>query len=198
MCHVTTRREEILEIAAGLFAHRGFHGVSVADLGAACGISGPALYKHFHSKDAILAEMLTSISQRLLDGGRVRVEKADDPRTAIIALIEWHISFSLANRALIVVQDRDWSSLPLQAQEQVRSLQREYVDVWASQLHQVHDGLGLDRARAMAHVGFGLLNSTPHSGVLPDAEMHDLLRKMALGALSLPPTSGCVQIPPAR
>ncbi len=181
---VTTRREEILEIAAGLFARRGFHGVSVADLGAACGISGPALYKHFNSKDAILAEMLTSISQQLLDEGRARVAKADDPRTAVAALVEWHISFALANRALIVVQDRDWSSLPAQAQQEVRALQREYVDVWANQLRQVHAGLGLDRARAMAHVSFGLLNSTPHSGLLPDVEMHDLLREMVTGALS--------------
>ena len=37
---MTTRREQILGTAAELFAARGFHGVSVADLGAACGISG--------------------------------------------------------------------------------------------------------------------------------------------------------------
>ncbi|MBS9746049.1 helix-turn-helix transcriptional regulator, partial [Pseudomonas aeruginosa] len=45
-----SRRDQILATAAELFAARGFHGVSVADLGAACGISGPALYKHFPSK----------------------------------------------------------------------------------------------------------------------------------------------------
>jgi hypothetical protein len=32
---------------------------------------------------------------------------------------------------------------------------------------------------------FGLLNSTPHSGRLPDTQMHDVLREMALGALGL-------------
>ena len=55
---IAPRREQILATAAELFAARGFHGVSVADIGAACGISGPALYKHFASKDAVLAEML--------------------------------------------------------------------------------------------------------------------------------------------
>ena len=60
-----SRREEILARAAELFAARGFHGVSVADLGAAVGISGPALYKHFPSKDAMLAEMLVRISEEL-------------------------------------------------------------------------------------------------------------------------------------
>jgi hypothetical protein len=38
----------------------------------------------------------------------------------------------------------------------------------------------------MAHVAFGLINSTPHSGLLPDAEMQGLLRDMALGALLSP------------
>jgi AcrR family transcriptional regulator len=187
----TSRRDQILDIAADLFAHRGFHGVSVADLGAACGISGPALYKHFSSKDAVLAEMLVSISERLLAEGTARVRASSDARSAIEALVEWHIEFALGHRALIVVQDRDWSSLPEDARERVRSLQREYVDVWADQLKRVHRGMRVDRARAMAHAAFGLLNSTPHSGLIPDRQMHDLLREMALGALGLqgPPTS---------
>lgn len=183
---MTSRREQILDIAADLFARRGFHGVSVAELGAACGISGPALYKHFPSKDAVLAEMLVSISERLLAEGTSRVRTAPDARAAIEALVEWHIEFALMHRALIVVQDRDWSSLPEAAREQVRSLQREYVDVWADQLRRVHRGLRRDRARAMAHAAFGLLNSTPHSGLIPDSQMHDLLQGMALGALLTP------------
>lgn len=180
------RRDAILAQAAELFAARGFHGVSVADLGAACGISGPALYKHFASKDAMLAELLVSISEELLEVGQARVAASQGPGEAIVALVDWHIEFALSNRALIVVQDRDWSSLPDEARERVRTLQREYVDVWATQLQATHSasGLPLARARAMAHVAFGLINSTPHSGLLPDAQMRGLLRDMALRALS--------------
>jgi len=180
-----SRRDQILATAAELFAARGFHGVSVADLGAACGISGPALYKHFVSKDAVLAEMLVSISQDLLDIGRDRVDTAPDAPAALGALIDWHVDFALRHRPLIVVQDRDWQSLPIEARERVRALQREYVDLWAAQLRLVHPGLDLEAARAMSHAAFGLINSTPHSGLLPDVPMHDLLRQMALGALGL-------------
>src|SRR6187549_3256769 len=102
------RREQILATAAELFAARGFHGVSVADIGAACGISGPALYKHFASKDAVLAEMLVSISEQLLTVGRKRSAGAATPEAALAALVEWHVDFALRQRALIVVQDRDW------------------------------------------------------------------------------------------
>jgi AcrR family transcriptional regulator len=179
------RREQILATAAELFATRGFHGVSVSDIGAACGISGPALYKHFASKDAVLAEMLVSISERLLEVGRERSGSAADPRTALRALVDWHVDFALRHRALIVVQDRDWESLPLAAREQVRALQRDYVDVWAGRLREVHDGLPIDTARAMAHAAFGLINSTPHSGLLPDPRMRELLSSMAGSALGV-------------
>lgn len=185
----TTRREQILATAAELFAARGFHGVSVADLGAACGISGPALYKHFASKDAVLAEMLESISQELLAVGGRRVAEAPDPAAAVAALIEWHIDFALRHRALIVVQDRDWESLPADARERVRSLQRKYVDLWAAQLRLLDPGLDLGHARAMAHAAFGLINSTPHSGRLPDLAMRALLRDMALAALGVTATA---------
>lgn len=180
-----SRREQILATAADLFAARGFHGVSVADLGAACGISGPALYKHFASKDAMLAEMLVSISQRLLEVGRERSSSAGDAASAVRALVDWHVDFALRHRSLIVVQDRDWESLPPQAREQVRALQREYVEVWADRLREVHGELRPDRARAMAHAAFGLINSTPHSGLIPDDRMRGLLTDMARRALGV-------------
>ena len=178
-----SRREQILSTAAELFATRGFHGVSVADLGAACGISGPALYRHFTSKDAMLAEMLVSISEELLEVGRERVAGAGGAHEALRGLVGWHIDFALNNKALIIVQDRDWASLPAEAREQVRSLQRRYVELWVDQLRRIHHGLTAKRARAMSHATFGLLNSTPHSAMLSEPEMRAMLQEMALGAL---------------
>jgi AcrR family transcriptional regulator len=180
------RRQQILETAAELFAARGFHGVSVADLGAAVGISGPGIYKHFAGKDAVLAEMLVSISEELLRVGTQRMEAADGPRAALVALVDWHVDFALRHRPLIVVQDRDWESLPQADRERVRTLQREYVELWADRLREVHEDLEPDRARAMSHAAFGLINSTPHSGLLPDGDMSLLLRQMALQSLGIP------------
>jgi AcrR family transcriptional regulator len=174
-----SRRDQILATAAELFARRGFHGVSVAELGAACGISGPALYKHFVSKDAMLAAMLVSISEELLRVGRQRLADGD----GVTGLVDWHTSFALANKPLIVVQDRDWSSLPDEARERVRTLQREYVDLWARELRTLQPALSAKQAKARVHATFGLLNSTPHSALLPETEMHRVLREMALRAL---------------
>ena len=180
---VTSRREQILEIAAELFAEHGFHGVSIADLGAACGFSGPAIYKHFRSKQAILAEMLVAISEELLSESRRRVEAAADDKAALASLVDWHVTFALEHQALIVVQDRDWAALPVEAREKVRTTQLAYVEVWVKVLRSLHTNLSREQARARVHAGFGLINSTPHSAVVSDAEMHEILSEMALRAL---------------
>ncbi len=175
-----------MAIAAELFAEKGFHGVSIAELGAACGFSGPALYRHFRSKDAVLAEMLVSISDELLTVGRQRVRDAATPAEALHALIDWHVTFALDHQALIIVQDRDWSALPQEAREKVRETQRRYVEVWVKQLRAIHPDLALKPARASVHATFGLLNSTPHSAFLEPDEMRGLLAGMAAKALGLP------------
>jgi AcrR family transcriptional regulator len=179
-----TRREQILATAAELFAQKGFHGVSIAELGAACGFSGPALYRHFRSKDAVLAEMLVSISDELLRVGRERVRAAETPEEALRALIDWHASFALEHKPLIVVQDRDWSALPREAREKVRETQRKYVEVWVRQLRTIDPDLSLGEGRAAVHATFGLINSTPHSSFLETEAMHALLCRMAAGALT--------------
>ncbi len=102
-----------------------------------------------------------------------------------MAATEEMLDIALRHRPLIVVQDRDWESLPSDARERVRSLQRSYVDLWAGELAHVHDGLTPDRGRAMAHAAFGLINSTPHSALLPEPEMRALLTRMALDALGV-------------
>src|SRR3982751_2025114 len=106
-----SRRDQILREAARLFAERGFHGVGMDDIGAAVGISGPGLYRHFASKDALLTELLLPVSERLLAEGSRRAATAGDPETALDALIAWHVEFALDNADVIAVQDRDLDSL---------------------------------------------------------------------------------------
>src|SRR3569833_1006145 len=98
------RREQILSAAAELFAHHGFHGVGIDDIGAAVGISGPALYRHFRSKDAIHGEKLNSISRYLLDGGTTWANRPGSPVVTLTGLVAFLGGFALAHPALISVQ----------------------------------------------------------------------------------------------
>ena len=178
-----SRREQILDAAAELFARHGFHGVGINDIGAAVGISGPALYRHFRSKDAVLGEMLTSISELLLSGAQARVDDAGDPENSISSLIRWQVDFALDNPALITVQERDLGNLADTDRQRVRALQRRYVEVWVTTIRRARPEVGEPAARAAAHALFGLINSTPHSAHLDRAQMSDLLAAMAYAAV---------------
>lgn len=177
------RRAQILDEAAGLFAVHGFHGVSINDIGAAVGISGPGLYRHFRSKDAMLGEMLIGISERLLSEARRRTSSLSDAGARIDALVDWHVEFALDNPALITIQGRDLSALLPMNRDRVRSLQRQYVDVWAHALQELRPGLALPDARGAAHAAFGLINSTPHIARLDREAVAALLARMARAAL---------------
>ncbi|MFC5720333.1 TetR/AcrR family transcriptional regulator [Streptomyces gamaensis] len=186
-----TRREQILREAARLFAERGFHGVGVDEIGAAVGISGPGLYRHFAGKDAMLSELLVGISERLFEGGRQRAAeaaRAGDPAAVLDSLIDGHIDFALDDRALITLHDRELGQLREGDRKQVRSLQRQYVELWVGVVRALHPGADEAEARAAVHAVFGLLNSTPHlgrPGALPGrAATAALLRRLALGALA--------------
>ena len=174
------RREEILATAARLFARDGFHGVSIDELGAAVGISGPALYRYFPSKESILSAMLVDISQRLLEGGRQRAESLE-------GLIDFHVDFALDHPDLIDVQARDLAAVPEDDRRAVRRYQAQYVDLWVRALVDQRPGLSEDRGRAAVHAAFGLINSTPHSARLARKEMAILLQGMTRAALAQAP-----------
>ena len=179
------RRTALLAAAGRLFAQHGFDGVSLEDLGSAAGISGPAVYRHFPGKHAVLAALLIGASERLLDGGRLVVGHAADDRHALRDLIRFHVEFALEDPDVIRVQDRDLDSLATDDRRSVRALQRTYVDLWVGVLAGLD--LAADRAelRLRAQATFGLMNSTPYSlRSVSRARTRALLEEMALAALT--------------
>jgi AcrR family transcriptional regulator len=181
-----SRREEILEIAMGLFVSRGYHGVSMDDIGAAAGVTGPALYHHFAGKEAMLVAALNPVSESLLKGGRARVEgHPTEPRAALESLVEFHVAFALANPAVIALHLHELDRLPEEPRRQIRRLQRLYVEVWVETLTALRAELAAEEARVLAHAAFGLMNSTPFLGGEVDRDRRaELLRTATLQALS--------------
>src|SRR4051794_4249192 len=100
------RRDALLSSAAQLFAGRGFDGVSIEDLGSSVGISGPAVYRHFASKQAVLAALLVGVSEQLLVGGQAVVSAAGtDAAAALRSLVRFHVDFALRDPDVIRVHD---------------------------------------------------------------------------------------------
>ncbi|TFD50918.1 TetR/AcrR family transcriptional regulator [Cryobacterium sp. Hh11] len=181
------RRSALLSAAATLFSQSGFNGVSIEDLGAAAGVSGPAVYRHFSGKQAVLAALLIDVSQDLVAGGHAVVSETTDAAAALRELVRFHVHFALTNPDVIRVQDRDLDSLAEADRHRVRLLQREYVELWVEVLKRVHPSGDEALLRIRAHATFGLLNSTPHSArTSAQPAVRALLEEMALAALGLP------------
>lgn len=185
------RRATLLGSAATLFAHRGFNGVSIEDLGAAAGVSGPAVYRHFSGKQALLGALLIDVSELLLAGGKKAIAQNSAPDTTLRALIAFHVDFALTQPDVIRVQDRDFDSLSKDDRTTVRSLQRAYVELWVEVLGRLKPSTEGSILRLTAHALFGLINSTPHSlqihgKRISTSAARPVLEEMAWGSLQLP------------
>ena len=83
----TTRREELLSIAAELFAERGLRATTVRDIADAAGILSGRLYHHFASKEAIVDEILRGFLDALFGEYRRIVGSGLGPRATLEALV---------------------------------------------------------------------------------------------------------------
>jgi AcrR family transcriptional regulator len=192
------RRSLLLDAAKRLIAERGFLAVRLEDIGRAADVSGPAIYRHFPNKEALLVELLVEISTRLLQGGHAVASDAGSARAALDGLIEFHLDFALCEPELIRIQDRDLNNLPPSALRKVRKSQRQYVEIWVGVLREVDHGLDESDARLKAHAVFGLMNSTPYStkpagGKPAGSRARSILRAMTVAALT--PSAGPHSVP---
>ena len=176
------RREALLSAAARLFAERGYNGVSLEELGAAAGVSGPAVYRHFDGKQALLGALLVGVSENLSSGGQAVVAAASDDSAALRALVQFHVDFALSNPDVIRVQGQDLGNLADDDRHAVRALQRTYVELWVEVLGRLHPEVDTASLRIRAHAAFGLINSTPHSARTTDTRA--ILEQMALAGLA--------------
>lgn len=156
------RADSLLHEAARLFAERGYSGVSLEDIGSAVGVSGPAVYRHFAGKQALLGAVLVKVSEDLVSGGSIVAAESTGDEERMLALIDFHVDFALGHAEVIRVQDRDLAHLCDEDRAEVRRLQRTYIDLWISALAPLQDAPA-DELRLRVQACFGLLNSTPHS-----------------------------------
>ena len=180
------RRAALMRAAAQLFAERGYAAVSTVELGEAVGMSGPALYNYFPSKEALLGELLVDVSTRLLAGC---LEITGDDRSheeALDELIAFHVEFATTEPDIILLQDRELSSLPAEANRKVRRLQREYLREWEQVLVALHPEFSPTEVQTRLLATIGLLNSTPHSARAGGAQAAAVLTAMARAALTAP------------
>lgn len=192
------RRAEIVAAAAELFARHGFPSVGMDDIGAAVGVTGPAIYRHFDSKAAVLAAVIDTIIDAVApppDGGRASQPDGGRPSStspagaaaALRSRIDRYAAGVAARRELMAIFVREVHHLPLEHAERLRLRQRALVTEWRELLAAVHPTWGSERVRTTVHAVFGMLNAVgTFTSPLPDTELAAQLTALAAAALQLP------------
>lgn len=178
------RRELLLEAAADLFAARGYHDVGIDDIGAAAGISGPGVYRHFASKRALLEALCDRAMNRMLEGARRTRAAAPDPTAALEALVDLHVAFAVDERALLGVWVREQRALSDDVRRSLRRRQRDYERVWRAAAAPLREDLVEAEVAVVVVAGLALLNATALAETTVPAErLRALLRRTVLSAL---------------
>lgn len=97
------RREELLGIAAGLFAERGYEATTVRDIASAAGILSGSLYHHFDSKETMVDAILTPFLAEAVAGCEAVVARGEGPRRTLEGLIAAALDGLAENRYAILI-----------------------------------------------------------------------------------------------
>jgi AcrR family transcriptional regulator len=172
-----------------LFHERGFGGVGVDLIGEKAGISGPAIYRYFSSKDEILVTLLDQAIDRVLmcTGGQF-----DDPREELEHLVRGHVQRALEERELMSVWTRERNSIPNPYRSRLRTRISRYIDRWVACLQTCYPHQSRDVLTAAVHATQGLIDSTamwPTQSLRVDG-LSDMVTGMALEGLEWLATGG--------
>lgn len=178
------RKARILAAAARLGARRGFHAISMADIGAEAGIVGSGVYRHFDSKTAILVAMLDQVLDRLTDRAGEILQAAGGDGWMLSELVRDHIEVTLGQRDVFTVYHFELHTLPDADRRRLRRRQRHYIEDWVHLLAPLRPDLADTELRLAVHAAISAIQSTLffHSG-LPAERLTELLERMAHGCL---------------
>lgn len=184
---LSTRQQELVSAAAALFAQRGYHAVSLSDISASLGMTGPAVYRHFKSKQALLVAVLDTCIDALLDEIRLVVDCHREPAATLVDIVDRHLHFVFTQSGNITTWRTDFASLPPLDRSRLRRQQRRYTEEWVEALRRLRPDLTVAHARALVSGVIGLLQSpTESTSELGPHEHRAVLRQAALDVLLQP------------
>lgn len=132
-----SRRDELLDLAAAMFAERGLRATTVRDIADSAGILSGSLYHHFKSKEQMVEEVLRDFLNWLFGRYQEIVETESDPRKRVEGLFMASFEAIEHRHAQVVIyQDeaKRLSALPQFAFVDERN--REQRTMWVDVLKQ--------------------------------------------------------------
>jgi AcrR family transcriptional regulator len=177
------RREAILAAASELFRERGFRETSLGDIGAAAGVSGPAIYRYFEGKGELLSVLIEEAAITWRETVDHVLDEDTSPMVTLERLIEAAVVLQLKNGNLRDLYNKEFRSLDDAARRRVARIERVRMAEWVHLLREVRPGLSDDEARAAVTMIDGMLRSITSLTRMDREQLAAVVKDMALGGL---------------
>ena len=175
-----------------LFSERGFTESGIDEIGAAVGVTGPAVYRYFASKEDLLVAVVDRAVEHaagLTDSARASASSPDD---TLQRLIDGAVAVCIADRALTAIYWHEARNLPTRQRRRVERVQRDLIEDFADILRDVRPELTPSEARMAVYASASLMRSVAYRATsLDEATLQTMLSRMAYaGLLAAPAASG--------
>lgn len=155
-------RERVIEVAGQLFAEKGFHATSVADIGAMSDLRAGGLYYHIGSKEGLLWEILRRYTEKALAGAERIADSDSDPVSKLGELIDFHVRTIAEHRRDVLIQLRDADALSGENAARLHVLRERVQDCWERVLDEGYRAGTLTQGnRVVANGLLGMVNMMP-------------------------------------
>ncbi|HVW45311.1 MAG TPA: TetR/AcrR family transcriptional regulator [Amycolatopsis sp.] len=159
-----SRREQVLTAATELFGRHGFHAVSMEDIGAAAGIAGPSVYRHFPSKANLAYAIGRRAADRLMLAAEEVLRTSSDEAEALDRLVASYVRTITGSLDLVVSFAIRGGPLGESEQAELLRVQRDYVGRWVDLLSAVRPDLNAREAKITVHAALTIANDLARTG----------------------------------
>jgi AcrR family transcriptional regulator len=180
----------ILAAAASLFRRKGFHETGIDEIGAAVGITGPGVYRHFESKQHLLASILDRTMERHQAIVAEVVAGGLPPAEALRKLVDLSAAALAADRDAAAIYFQEARSLPTASAARFTRIQRSLIREWVHLLCNARPELNEEDAHVAVRAAGGMLNSVAYFDTsMPAQRLGKLLADMTYAALLSDPNA---------
>lgn len=168
--------------AEKLFSERSFDGVGIDAIGKEAGIVGSGVYRHFASKQEILASLMDQATDALL---MHTPPPSGDPLDDLRQIVTLHVRFCLQRNRLADIFQREHHILDSEHQRHFTRRRHQYVERWVECLDVCYPGHSRSELLAVVRAMHALMSSdtTRRSDARPAARLEELLTSLTLASL---------------
>ncbi|MEQ8841973.1 MAG: helix-turn-helix domain-containing protein [Acidimicrobiales bacterium] len=182
----SNRRELILEAAIELFHQHGYPATGVDDIGKAVDVSGPAIYRHFSSKEEILLEAIQLAADEVHEANNNARTGGGGPTSVLEGYVRAYARVAIERSALISVWTSEARHLSSDRRSPMSRRLRAWSNEWNDELRKVRTDLSAEQARILVAGAIGLISTTAAAERKNVGLLEDRITSMAMATLAAP------------